>query len=226
MQSWQFVLLDPARVILVQIGQFLVNLLLVIFTLILGWIIARVVKTLITGLLKAIKADDFSEKINLEGILEKGGIKYSFSELIGVSCYWLVMLVTFMVAANFIQLTVVASLLDKIVLYIPNIVAAIFILVVAMFVAVLLKNIIQASAANIGISQVNLIIKVVESAIAIFAVLMALDQLKIGGQILEKVVLVALASAGLAAALAFGLGCKDIAGKITGELLDKIKAKK
>jgi hypothetical protein len=195
----------------------------VILILIFGWIIALIIKGLVTKGLRAVKLDMLSDRIELDALLEKGGITLSLSELIGVICYWLVMLVTFMVAINAVGLTIAADLLNKIVLYIPNVIAAIFILIVGMFVATLLKNIVTTAANNAGLAQGKLLSKLVEIIVIVFAVLVALEQLNIGLRITELTVSIILGTIGLGCALAFGLGCKDLAAKAVAEFLDKLK---
>lgn len=223
MSNWQIVLLEPAKLILGQIGQFLVNVLLVIVILIIGWLLAKLIKALVIRVLKTIKVDEVSERIELSSLLEKGGIKYSLSELIGMVVYWLAVLVTFVVAINAIGLTIAADLLNKVVLYIPNVVAAVFILVLGMFIAALLRNIVKTAATNAGITQANLLSKIVESIVVIFAIAISLEQLNIGAKIIELTISILLGSIGLAIALAFGLGCKDIAAKYISEFIEKIK---
>lgn len=225
MSIWQGVLLEPARVFLAQIGQFLVNVLLVLIILTLGLIISRIIKTIVTNGLKTARLDSLSGRIGLDSLFEKGGITYSLSELIGVICYWLVLLVSFMVAINAVGLTIAAELLNKVVLYIPNVIAAIFILIVGMFVATLLRNIVQAAATNAGLSQVKLLSKVVEVIVITFVTFVALEQLNIGIRITELTLSIILGSLGLAIALAFGLGCKDIAGRAVSDLIEKLKKK-
>ena len=153
MSSWQVVLLEPARNVLTQISQFMVNVLLVIVILIIGWLISKLFKAVVTKALKAIQIDTLSSKIELDKMLSKGGINYSLSELIGVVCYWLGLLVTFMVAINAIGLTIAAELLNKVVLYIPNVISAIFILIIGMFAATALKNIVNTAANNAWFGQ-------------------------------------------------------------------------
>jgi hypothetical protein len=223
MTSWQVVLLEPARTVLSQIGQFLVSILLVIVILIFGWIVSLIIKGLITKALRAIKLDMLSDRIELDALLEKGGITLSLSEMIGVICYWLVMLITFMVAINAVGLTIAADLLNKVVLYIPNVIAAIFILIVGMFVATLLRNIVTTAANNAGLSQGKILSKIVEIIVLVFAVLVGLEQLNIGLRITELTVAIILSTIGLGCALAFGLGCKDIAAKYVAEFIDKLK---
>jgi hypothetical protein len=225
MSSWQIVLLEPARLALSQIGQFFINVLLVILILILGWLISKMVRSVVTKGLRSLKLDDLSDRLGLDSMMEKGGIVYSLSELIGVLCYWLILLITFMVAINAIGLTVAADLLNRIVLYIPNIIAAIFILIIGMFVSTLLKNIVMTAANNAGISQSKVLSSAVETIVIAFTIFVALEQLHIGIRITELTVSILLGALGLGLALAFGLGCKDIAGRFVNELLDKFKKK-
>jgi len=225
MSSWQVVLLEPARAVLAQIGQFVVNILLVIIILIIGWVLSKIVRAVVTKGLRAIKLDDLSDRIELETLLEKVGIAYSLSELIGIVCYWLGILVTFMVAINAVGLTIAGDLLNRIVLYIPNVISAVFILILGMFTAAILKNIVLTAANNAGLSQSKILSKVCEVVVVAFAIFVALEQLKIGIRITQLTLSIVLASLGLGLALAFGLGCKDLAGKFMGEFLDKMKKK-
>ncbi len=225
MSSWQIVLLEPARTVLSQIGQFVVNVLLVLIILVIGWLISKLIRSVVTKGLRAIKLDELSDRIELEALLEKGGISYSLSELVGIICYWLALLVTFMVAINSIGLTIAADLLNKVVLYIPNVIAAIFILILGMFAATILRNIVLTAANNAGISQGKILGKVVEVIIALFAIFVALEQLNIGIRITELTLAIALGSLGLGLALAFGLGCRDIAGRFVADFVDKMKKK-
>lgn len=226
MSSWQIVLLEPARTVLSQVSQFVINVLLVVIILVIGWIVAKIIKTLVTRVLRAIKLDQLSDRIDLDNILAKGGIGYSLSELLGVICYWLALLITFVVAINAIGLTVAADLLNRIVLYVPNIIAAVFILIMGMFVATLLSNIVKTAANNAGVSQTKLLGKVVEVIVVVFTIAIALEQLGIAAKIIELMISVVLASVGLGVALAFGLGCKDLAAKFISEFVDSLKTKK
>ncbi len=225
MSNLQQILLEPAKAFLFQVGQFLGKALWVIIILIVGWIIARFIKALITKALRLVQIDAVSDKIELDSVLAKGGISYSLSELIGVMGYWVVVLVTAMVAINALGLTVAAELLQKLVLYVPNIIAAIFILILGMFVATILSNLVKAAANNAGLSQAKLLSKVVEVVVIIIAAAMTLEQLGIGAKTVELIIQIVLASLGLGCALAFGLGCKDIAGKSVADLVEKLRKK-
>lgn len=225
MSSWEIVLLEPARTVLGQISEFVVNALLVIIILLIGWLLSRVVKSVVSKSLKAAKLNELSSRIELDKLLGKGGITYTLSDLVGIMCYWLGLLITFMVAVNSVGLTIAADLLNQVVLYIPNVIAALFIFILGMFVSTLLKNIVQTAASNAGLSQGKLLAQIVETIVIAFAIFVGLEQLQIGIRITELTVSIILGSLGLGLALAFGLGCKDIAGKFTAELIEKLKKK-
>ncbi|MFH1458028.1 MAG: hypothetical protein ABIG31_02530 [Candidatus Omnitrophota bacterium] len=225
MNDWQAVLLEPAGAVLAQIGQFLINILLVVIILIIGWLISKLIKTVITKGLRAIKVDELSDRIEFDQMLQKGGISYSLSELVGVICYWVAILVTFMVAINAVGLTIAADLLNKVVLYVPNVIAALFILILGMFFATLLRNIVKTAASNAGISHVQLFSKLVEIIVIVFSIVIAMEQLNIAIQITQLTLAIILGSIGLGLALAFGLGCRDIAGRAVNDFIEKLKKK-
>jgi len=226
MDELRLVLIEPARIILSQVSQFLMTVLLVLIILLIGWIISGVIKSLVTKALKTIKLDGLAERIELDTLLAKGGMTYTVSELIGVIFYWIGILVTFVVAMNAIGLPVAAELLNKVILYVPNIIVAIFILILGMFMSTVLKNIVQTAAANTGVSQSSLLARIVETVVIVFVVMIALDQLGINTKVIEDNLKIIIATLGLGLALAFGLGCKDLAGKFVAELIEKAKSKK
>jgi len=224
MDALQSLLVPSAKLVLAQVGQFVSDVLLVLILFIIGWLVSKyVIKTGVTKLLKVVKLDDLSHRIELDSILAKGGINSGLSDLIGNICYWLSLLITFVVALNAVGLTVAADLLQRIVLFVPNIIAAVFILIVGMFAAVVIRNIVRVAANNAGISQSNLLSNISEVVIMVFTVAIALEQLQIGGRIIDLTISIILGSFGLGFALAFGLGCKDIVGKSVGEFLAKLK---
>ncbi len=125
---------------------------------------------------------------------------------------------------NFLSSVVMENLpFSEVSLFIPNIIAAIFILIIGMFAAVIIKNIVKTTASSAGIPHINLLSKIIEVVIMVFAVAMALEQLQIGARIVELTITIILGSFGLGFALALGLGCKDIVAKSAEGFLEKLK---
>ena len=150
--DWTFVVMESVREMLTKVGAFIPKLLGVLIILVVGWLLAKLIETLIVRALKLVRLDTLSEKSGTSNFLAKGGIKYTLAELIGVLVYWIVLLIVIITALNALQWTVAAELLNTIVGYIPNIIVAVVILVIGMFVSTLLGTVIRTAASNAGIS--------------------------------------------------------------------------
>ena len=217
----------PVKGMLAQVGVYVSSLAAVVLVLLVGWIVANVVKNLVNRILDVLQVDTYAERVGVDKIFAKGGIKYSVSELNGVLSYWVVILISLVIAVGVVnQNGQAAGLLNTIVLYIPRVISAVFILIVGLFFATFVSTAIQTAAANAGVDQAMLLGRLSQAVLIVFTFDIALRQIQIDIRGIENAVMILLASAGLALALAFGLGCKDIAGRLTQEFLDKMKPKK
>ncbi len=226
MVDWQTTVLEPVETMWANVLGFIPTFASVVLILIVGWLIASLAQRVITRFLKLARLDSISEKIGIANILTKGDINYTLSEIIGVLIYWLLMLVVFLMAVNALQLTIAAELLNQVILYVPNVIASVFILVLGIFFASIVANAVRTTAANAGISQARPLAQFTQVIIVIFTILEALNQLKIDTSILQLFVKAALFAVALGVGLAIGLGCKEMAGKYVGELIDSFRSTK
>jgi len=215
----------PQKELLIRSWDFFLKLLAAIVIFVIGWLLAKLIKAVVVKVLKALRLDAIAEQLKIADFLSKGGVKYTLSEVIGVVIYWVFMLGVLISALNIVELTGVSDLLDRILLYVPNVIGALIIIIVGIFIATFVATVARTAAVNAGLAQAELLGKVVQAVIFVFAVVIALDELKIGAVLISAMNIV-LATIGLALALAFGLGCKEIAGKFISELADKFKSKK
>lgn len=223
-QWFNALIMEPVQSLLTQLLTFLPRLLGAIAVLLVGWWLAKVVETLIVKLLKTLTLDRLAEQIGLANVLGRGGIKRKTSELLGAIVYWLVMLAVVMVAFNALELTVAAELFQQIVAFLPKVIAAVFILIVGAFAAAFLATTVRTAASNSGILQAQLLGQAVQTVVVIFAVVASLQQLEI--QFVGEVFLIILAGVSFGAALAFGLGCKDLAGRWVSDVIDQLQSRK
>ncbi|MFA5068929.1 MAG: hypothetical protein WC300_03150 [Candidatus Omnitrophota bacterium] len=223
--DWTFVIMESVREMLTRVGAFIPKMVGLLIILIAGWLIAKLIENIIVRSFKLLRLDTLAEKSGTSSFLAKGGIKYTLSELIGVLVYWIVILIVMIAALNAMQWTVAAQVLNTIVVYIPHIIVAVFILVFGMFVSTLLSTVVRTAASNAGITQAKMLGQLTQSAVIVFAAVMAMQQLQIQMGVILNVINIVLASAGLALGLAFGLGCKDIAAKAMEEMISNIKKK-
>jgi len=220
------IFLDPVRQMWERILNFASLGILALLVIVIGWIISKAVRGLVARLLKMLKLDQLSERAGIDKFLEKGEIKYKLSDLIALIIYWVLMLIVIMITANVLGLTTVAELMDKIVLYIPNVIAALFVLIIGALLAAFLQKVVETTAKNAGLTHAKEMGVLTHTVIVIFAIIVALEQLKIEINVLSQFMTIILGSIGLALALSFGLGCKDIAAKSLQNFLERSKTKK
>ncbi len=215
---------EPVRALVNQLMTFLPTLAGALLLLLIGWMIAKAVEAISARILKTIALDKIADQIQLSAVLAKGGVKRKLSELLGAIIYWLVMLAVIMVVFNALQLTVAAELFQNVVEFLPNVIASVFILIVGVFAAAFLATTVRTAASNAGIVQSHLLGQAVQAVVVVFAVVAALQQLRI--EFVGEVFLIILGGISLGCALAFGLGCRDIAGRWVSDLVSELQSRK
>ena len=210
-------LLEPLRVSLRQLGDLLPRLLVALVVLIAGWLIAKAVRFAIVKGLRAVNFHVVTERAGLDAFLRNGGIDSDTTDLLGMLVYWLVILGALVVGFNTIGLAYVTDLLGRIILFVPKVMVALLILAFGAYFARFIGNAITAYCRNVHIQDAELLGRLAQYAIVTFVVLIALDQVNIGGDIVRQSFLIVLAGLVFALALAFGLGGKEWAA----ELLDR-----
>jgi len=223
MDNLAFVVTDPIKAVLVKVWGYVPVLFGALVILVVGWLVAKIIESLVVRVLKTVKLDMASDKAGVSNILAQGDIKITLSELIGVLTYWLVMLCVIVATLNALNLNVAAALLSRIVAYIPKILVAIFVIVLGSFLANLVGSIVRTSASNAGVKNAKMLGKVSQTVLVIFSILIAIEQLNIATAIIALSFNIILMSLGLGLALAFGLGCKDIAGRFMQDVINGIK---
>lgn len=216
----QTILVDPLRILFARLASFVPVLLGALLILLVGWLAARLLQELLVRALKAIRVDDLAQRAGLGEILRKGAVSYTFSELIGLFLYWLVLLGALVAAVNALGMTATAELLDRVLLYIPNVLAGVIILILGSFFAAMLGSLVQTVTANAGVKQSKTLGQLTKVVLVVFAIEVALEKF-IGMTILHTQLSIVIAAAAFGTALAFGLGCKDLAGRFAAELVDK-----
>ena len=213
---------EAVKEVFTRVGSSLWTVLGAVVILFVGWIIAGWLQRLLVQFLKAVRLDDLAETIRINEVLEKGEIRNSLSELLGIFLYWLFILATLLAAFNVLGLTLAAELLEKILAYVPNVIAGIIVLVMGLFFAALVGGIVQTGAANAGIGQAKGLGQIARVVVVIFSVAVALEKF-FSSVIIQTTFSIVVAAIAFGIALAFGLGCKDIAGKYVGDFLDKLR---
>jgi len=209
-----------------KIMAFLPMLIGAVIIFIAGLIVAKLIKMILVRFLRLIRFDIAADKTGIKGFLEKGGVVKTPSEIIGSLIYWFVMILTIIASFDALGLPIVSDLLNDIFLYIPNVVAAIIVLILGILFGNLLATVIRTAASNAGFSAAEGLGKAALYAIISFSTAIGLVQLGIGEELVAAVFVTAFGAIALALALAFGLGGKDVASGYLKKWFEKGKTAK
>lgn len=207
----------------IDIGAFLPNLLVAIILLIIGWIVAKVVQNITTRGLRFLRVDVFAERSGIEDFLLKGGVRFTAVTLIAALVYWIILFIVFLAVLNTLGLDIAAELFNQVILYIPNVIVAIALLIFGTLFAQFVQSALFTYLNNVGVSGAKLVSGIAKYAIIVFVVSISLEQLAIGGDILVSAFQIAFGAFCLALALAFGLGGRDWAARVIDNVSKKSK---
>lgn len=190
------------------------DILSAVLLLLLGWLLARVVRRLATRLFRYLKVDTLAENIGIEGFLVQGGVEFTTVTLLAGALYWGILFLTFVALLNMLAVPAGMALLERIVLFIPNVVVAVIVLIFGTVVARFVGAVTYTYLNNVGSRGAAVIAGVARIAMLGFVVAMAVEQLALKSEILVSGFQIAFGALCLALALAFGLGGRDWAAKI------------
>lgn len=195
----------------------LLNVFYALLALLIGLIIARLFEKIFVLALQALRFDDLLKALKFNTVMEKGDIRKKPSELVGSFVYWLIVYLLIVVVA-FLAGLPIEQALQKIFASLAVILLAAVVLSLGTFFAVLLGSFIYVITSNLGLPGAKTVSRLAQYVTVIMAFLLALEQLGIGAALLVPSIGVIIGALGLAVAIAFGLGCKDLMADFVSNL--------
>jgi hypothetical protein len=179
-----------------------------------GWIISNLVARLVRELLARAGADRLFAEHGGE-VYGKTSRQIKPSVVTSEIVKWIIRFVFLVAAANVLGMPQVSLLLNQVLLWIPNLLVAAVILLVAPLIGRFVRGLIEVGAGNMGFTNAGLLGRIAETAIIAFAVLIAINQIGIAADLLNILFMGVVGALALAFGLAFGLGGRDVAARIT-----------
>jgi small-conductance mechanosensitive channel len=193
-----------------------------IIVFVIGWFIALGVGKLIAEILARLKFNKLFEKTGWKEALTRAELKVDPSDFIGAICKWILVIVFLLAAVEILGFVQFANFLRSVIGWLPNLVVAIAIFVVAIILADILEKVVRAGVKKLELGYAEFLGAVVRWAIYIFAGLAILLQLGITPTIINTLVIGFVGMTALALGLAFGLGGKEAAAKLIEKIGEKI----
>jgi hypothetical protein len=191
--------------------------------LLIGIIIAVGLAKLGRRLVNALKIDMILEKMGFKGPMDRAGMKLDVGYFVGELIKWFLIIVFVLAASDILGLTMVSEFLNNVLLYIPKVIVAVFILLAAIIVASFLERLVKAAVLASNFSHASFLATVTRWAVFIFAIFAALVQLGIAPTLINTLFTGFVAMVAIAGGLAFGLGGKEYAGELIDTLKKSIK---
>ena len=214
---------EPLRAFAVQTARMLPGLAAAFLLLLVGLLAARGLRALVERALQGAKLDERTSGVGINELLTRLGFGKSPTFIAGFVVYWFILLAFIVAAANAVELRIVSELIARFLRFLPSVVAAVLILFGGLLFSRFLSEVVANAAAANDIRGGTLLARATPAVILVFSILMALEQLNVQMPLVTSSIQILLASAGLAFALAFGLGAKDIAGEMVRELINRKK---
>jgi len=221
--KWSQAITDSFTNLWTTIPLFLVNLLLAVIIFLLGWLIGSVIGRWVNQIVKAIKVDKALSEVGTDDLLARGGFRLDAGAFVGGLVKWFIIAVFLLAAFDVLGLSQVTIFLRSVIGgFLPNVIIAALILLVAAVVAEAVQKIIAGSAMAAGVTTAKFLGGLAKWAIWIFAIIMALAQVQVGENVLLIVLQGFIQMLTLAGGLAFGLGGKDAAARYIEKVREEI----
>jgi small-conductance mechanosensitive channel len=182
--------------------------------LIVGWFVASLVARAVGHILRAIHFNNLARRSGISDFVQRMGLETDASGFVAEIVKWFIRLITLVVAFDALGLPAVSDVLRQLLLWLPNLVVAIVVLVIGGIAANALASVVRASTSEAGFSNPDMLAKVARVAVWAFAIVVAVNQLGIAQTLVNTLFMAVVGAAALALGLAFGLGGRETAGEV------------
>ncbi|MCX6718966.1 MAG: hypothetical protein NTZ38_01145 [Candidatus Taylorbacteria bacterium] len=213
-QNWGDALTSSFLNVWYGVISFVPMLVLALIIFAIGWILAVLVEKLVESTFKSLKVDSMLKSAGFEDVVRRAGHDLNSGYFVGVLVKWFIVVIFLIASFDVLGLTQVNEFLRQVVSYLPQVIVAVLILMVAAIVGGAMQKLVIASSKASNVNSAEFLGRVTKWAIWIFAILTALITLGIAPALIQMIITAVFAGAALAIGLAFGLGGKDVASKI------------
>jgi hypothetical protein len=181
---------------------------------IIGWFIASLIDRGLAMLLRKIHFNDLATRAGLTDFVQKMGMNTDAAGMIGLVVKWFIRLIALVVGFDALGLPAVSEVLRQLLLWLPNVVVALVVLVIGGLAARGLSNVVRGAASEAGITNANFLARLASFVVWAFAIVVAVNQIGIATTLVNTLFMGLVGSLALSLGLAFGLGGRETAAKI------------
>lgn len=189
--------------------------------LIIGWLVASAIAAVVSALLRAVRFNDLAQRSGFAGFVQKMGIKRDSAGFMADLVKWFVRLIVMVAAFDALGLPAVSTVLEQLLMWLPNLIVALVVLVLAGLAANALHGLVRGATAEAGVGNPDLLASIARAAVWAFAIVIAVNQIGIATTLVNTLFMATVGALALALGLSFGLGGRDTAAMIVRNWYDK-----
>ena len=224
MVDWYTITIEALKDLWQGFVMFLPKLIGAIIVFVIGWFVSVGIGKLVAEILKRLKFNSIFERGGWKEALEKAELKVDPSGFVGAIVKWVLVIVFLLAAVEILGMNQFAAFLTRVLAYLPNVIVAALILVVAVIIADILEKVIRVTVEGMKVGYGRLVANIAKWAIWVFAILAVLMQLKIAVELILTLFTGFVVMIAIAGGIAFGLGGKEMAGEILRDLKNKLSS--
>lgn len=221
-QNWADVLVKSSQNVWTQFSMFVPYFVGAVVIFIVGLIVAATFGSLVEKAVRMLKVDKVLEKVGAGEYVERAGLKLNTGAVLGKVVYWFVVIVFLLAVSDMLNFMALSTFLTAVLLYIPNVVVGVLIMLVTVVVANFLKKTVKSSVMSAKLHSAGFLGTLTWWAIVVFGLATALGQIGLDVTILNTVITGIIVMFALAGGIAFGLGGKDAAAKMIEKFQDQV----
>ncbi len=189
-----------------------------------GWFIASLAEKAVAAVLRTVHFNDLAERSGFADFVRKMGVNTDSSGMIGLVVKWFIRLIALVVAFDALGLPAVSDVLRQLLLWLPNVVVALMVLVIGGLAAHALSNVVRGAASEGGLGNPDFLAKVASTLVWAFAIVVAVNQIGIATELVNTLFMAFVGAIALAIGLSFGLGARDTAAEIVRNWYGRTRA--
>ena len=222
--TWANVLNASLQNLFAGLVAFIPNLIVAIVIFVVGWLVGLGLGRVVAQVVNSLRVDQALKAAGVERVLNRAGFDLSAGKFLGWLVEWFFIVVFLVAALGVLHLDAVNYFIRDVVLgYLPQVIVAVLILLVAAVVAEAAERVVTGSAKAAQLSASGFLGKVARYAIWVFAILAALNQLEVATAFVQTLFTGVVIAVSLAVGLAFGLGGQASAARYLDHLQTEIK---
>lgn len=208
--------------------MFVASLVLAVVVFVIGYLISAGIGRIITEVLRSIKFNKLFEKEGWDKALKRANVNVNPSEFIGAIFKWVFVIVSLLIAVDILDLAQFGVILTQVLNYLPNVVVAALIFVVAVIISDIVEKLIRVTVERMKVGYGYIASSITKWAIWIFTLFLILDQLLPQNVLIEtlykSIIYGVVGAVALGVALAIGLGGKNTAAEVIEDIRRRIQA--